>query len=45
MDLTELLLELASVTAGGRLVSVLEGGYSLSGLAAAVKAHVETLER
>jgi acetoin utilization deacetylase AcuC-like enzyme len=29
--------------AGGRLVSVLEGGYSLSGLGAASGAHVEAL--
>jgi acetoin utilization deacetylase AcuC-like enzyme len=45
IDLTELMLELAEVASGGRLVSVLEGGYSLSGLAAAVKVHVEALER
>jgi acetoin utilization deacetylase AcuC-like enzyme len=45
IELTEMLLELAGVTAGGRLISVLEGGYSLSGLSAAVQAHVEALER
>jgi acetoin utilization deacetylase AcuC-like enzyme len=44
-EMSELLLELAGVTAGGRLVAVLEGGYSLTGLAAGVRAHVETLER
>jgi acetoin utilization deacetylase AcuC-like enzyme len=38
-DLTHLMLEIA----GGRLVSVLEGGYSLSGLGAASGAHVEAL--
>lgn len=42
-ELTKLLLGLASETAGNRLVSVLEGGYSLSGLAAGVTAHVEAL--
>jgi acetoin utilization deacetylase AcuC-like enzyme len=41
--LTRLLLEIAGEHAGGRLVSVLEGGYNLSGLAPAVAAHVETL--
>jgi acetoin utilization deacetylase AcuC-like enzyme len=29
--------------ASGRLVSMLEGGYSLEGLASAVSAHAETL--
>jgi len=42
-ELTKLLLGLASETAGNRLVSVPEGGYSLSGLAAGATAHVETL--
>ena len=42
-DLTALLLEIAGSYAGGRLVSVLEGGYSLAGLAAAAVAHVEAL--
>jgi len=41
--LTALLLELAGTYAGGRLVSVLEGGYSLEGLAAAAVAHVKAL--
>ncbi len=41
--LTEILMELARDHASGRLVSVLEGGYSLEGLASAVSAHVETL--
>ena len=44
IEMSELLLELAGVTAGGRLISVLEGGYSLTGLQAAVRAHVEALE-
>jgi acetoin utilization deacetylase AcuC-like enzyme len=42
-DLTMLLREIADAHAGGRLVSVLEGGYSLEGLAAGVRAHVEAL--
>jgi acetoin utilization deacetylase AcuC-like enzyme len=42
-DLTKRMLELADRYAGGRLVSVLEGGYSLTGLAAAVRAHAEAL--
>ena len=41
--LTALLMEIAEETAGGRLVSVLEGGYSLEGLASAALAHVRTL--
>ena len=44
-DLTTLMLELAHQYAGGRLVSVLEGGYSLTGLAAASAAHVEALRK
>ncbi len=42
-DLTKVMLEIAGTHAGGRLVSVLEGGYSLSGLEAAVGAHVRAL--
>ena len=42
-DLTEVMMEIADTYAGGRLVSLLEGGYSLSGLAAGVSAHVSTL--
>jgi acetoin utilization deacetylase AcuC-like enzyme len=41
--LTRRLLELAERTAGGRLVSVLEGGYSLEALASSVEAHVGEL--
>ncbi len=43
-DLTRVMLEIADKHAGGRLVSVLEGGYSLPGLAAGVRAHVEALQ-
>jgi acetoin utilization deacetylase AcuC-like enzyme len=42
-DLTRVMLEIASQHAGGRLVSVLEGGYSLTGLASGVRAHVDAL--
>lgn len=41
--LTRLAMEIAAESAGARVVSVLEGGYSLAGLAAGVAAHVETL--
>ena len=41
--LTELALEIAAKHAQGRLLSVLEGGYSLEGLAAGVTAHVRAL--
>jgi acetoin utilization deacetylase AcuC-like enzyme len=34
---------MAAQHAGGRVVSVLEGGYALSGLASAAVAHLETL--
>jgi acetoin utilization deacetylase AcuC-like enzyme len=42
-ELTQIMLEIADDHADGRLVSVLEGGYSLSGLASAVAAHVDEL--
>jgi acetoin utilization deacetylase AcuC-like enzyme len=42
-DLTRRVMEMAAKHAGGRVVSVLEGGYNLSGLAAAAAAHVEVL--
>jgi acetoin utilization deacetylase AcuC-like enzyme len=42
-DLTRVMLEIADQHARGRVVSVLEGGYSLPGLAAAVRSHVEAL--
>ncbi|SKA79664.1 Acetoin utilization deacetylase AcuC [Prosthecobacter debontii] len=41
--LTRLLMQAADEHCQGRLVSVLEGGYNLSGLASAVTAHVEAL--
>src|SRR5262249_53167960 len=42
-ELTTLLLDMADKHARGRLVSVLEGGYNLSGLASAATAHVRAL--
>ncbi|HTW66330.1 MAG TPA: histone deacetylase [Bryobacteraceae bacterium] len=42
-DLTRVIREIADKHAGGRVVSVMEGGYSLEGLAAGVRAHVEAL--
>jgi acetoin utilization deacetylase AcuC-like enzyme len=42
-DLTKVMRQIADQYAGGRLVSLLEGGYSLEGLAAGVRAHVEAL--
>ena len=42
-ELTALVAEIARQHAGGRIVSVLEGGYSLDGLAGAVSAHVGRL--
>lgn len=42
-ELTGILRELADTTAQGRIISVLEGGYNLEGLAAAVEAHLGAL--
>jgi acetoin utilization deacetylase AcuC-like enzyme len=42
-ELTALLLEFAEESCHGRLVSVLEGGYNLEGLALAAEAHVRAL--
>jgi acetoin utilization deacetylase AcuC-like enzyme len=42
-DLTRTAMEIADRHAGGRVVSLLEGGYALPGLASAAAAHVETL--
>ena len=42
-EMTLLLREVADRHAGGRLVSALEGGYSLEGLASSVVSHVEAL--
>jgi acetoin utilization deacetylase AcuC-like enzyme len=42
-DLTKIMLEIAGTHAKGRLISVLEGGYNLRGLTAAVTTHVKAL--
>jgi acetoin utilization deacetylase AcuC-like enzyme len=44
-ELTAITLEIARKDAGGRLISVLEGGYNLSGLASATGAHAKALVR
>ncbi len=44
-DLTGLVLEMARQHAKGRVVSILEGGYSLSGLASAAVAHCGRLHQ
>ncbi len=43
VTLTRLVMKLADEHCGGRLVSVLEGGYNLAGLASASSAHVGAL--
>ena len=43
VELTKMMLDLAKEFANGKLISVLEGGYSLEGLANAAGAHVKTL--
>ena len=40
---TRKLMDLADSSAGGRIVSVLEGGYDLQGLQESVAAHVSAL--
>ena len=42
-DLTRLLLDLADQYAEGRVVSMLEGGYDLDGLASSVRVHCQAL--
>jgi acetoin utilization deacetylase AcuC-like enzyme len=43
VDLTKVMLHIAKEHAGGRLVSVMEGGYNLRGLMKATTAHVQAL--
>ncbi len=43
-ELTTILMEIADKHSGGRLVSVLEGGYNLEGLTKAVTAHSKALQ-
>jgi acetoin utilization deacetylase AcuC-like enzyme len=42
---TRRIMEVADKTAGGRLISVLEGGYDLEGLSQSVASHVTALMR
>ena len=42
-ELTGIVREIAERHAGGRLVSTLEGGYALTGLASAAAAHLKAL--
>ena len=42
---TQKLMEVADASAGGRVVSLLEGGYDLEGLANSTAAHVGALMR
>jgi acetoin utilization deacetylase AcuC-like enzyme len=42
-DATVAVMEIADRYAGGRVISLLEGGYNLEGLASASARHVETL--
>ncbi len=42
-ELTRIMMEIADINADGRLISVLEGGYNLEGIANAASAHVEEL--
>ncbi len=41
--MTQKLMDIADSSAGGRIVSVLEGGYDLQGLQESVAAHVTAL--
>lgn len=41
--ITEALMEIADASCDGRIVSILEGGYSLEGLASGTAAHVRSL--
>ena len=44
-ELTKIMIEIANMAGNGKLVSVLEGGYNLEGLASAVLAHMDELSR
>jgi acetoin utilization deacetylase AcuC-like enzyme len=43
IELTKIVMSLANKYCDGRIVSILEGGYNVTGLASAVVAHVDTL--
>ncbi len=42
-QLTRIVKDIAAQYSGGRLVSILEGGYNLDALAASVEAHLRVL--
>lgn len=42
-ELTKIVLEIAHINGSGRLVSILEGGYSLENLSSVVPAHIDEL--
>ena len=42
-QLTRIVKQIAEQCCAGRIVSVLEGGYGLDGLAASVEAHIRVL--
>ena len=42
-QLTKIMMEIAAIAGEGRLVSVLEGGYNIQGLASVVVAHMDEL--
>ncbi len=42
-DLTKIVMDIAEASAGGRIVSILAGGYNPEGLASAATAHLQTL--
>jgi len=44
-DLTRIMMEIADIRGAGKLVSVLEGGYTPAGLASAVAVHLDELRR
>ncbi len=44
-ELTRIMLQIADASSGGRLVSMLEGGYTPEGLASAAHAHLDELVR
>jgi acetoin utilization deacetylase AcuC-like enzyme len=44
-ELTKLMLEISYIAGDGKLVSVLEGGYNLRGLASAVYAHMDEMSK
>ncbi|MBF6647329.1 histone deacetylase family protein [Methylobacter sp. BlB1] len=41
--ITQELMEIAGIYCGGRMISILEGGYNLKALAASVAVHIKTL--